>query len=81
MDNNYIIQITLVALIVLGAIIWAIVRMTRKSNVKEGGCCGCELLDTCNKKELKQRGESVKHESHSCCEHPSLNHDEPTARN
>lgn len=56
MDQNLAIQYTLVAVIILGAIIWIVIHLLRK-NKKGGGksCCGCALSESCNSKDKKQK--------------------------
>lgn len=45
-------QYTLVAIIVLGALVWIVVKSYRKKSGKSrGGCCGCSLSSTCNSKD------------------------------
>lgn len=48
MTKNEIIQYTLVGIIILGAIVWIIVKSIR--NRKSGAtCCGCALADSCRR--------------------------------
>lgn len=52
MDANQIIQYSLVCAVFLAACIWMIVK-TRKKNKSSGGCCGCDLKDSCKKFEAR----------------------------
>lgn len=51
-DLNIAIQYTLVAIFVVGAIVYMIVRLIRKR--KQPGCCGCALADACAKPDAKK---------------------------
>ena len=54
MDANYILQYTLVGLILLAVCVLIVVKTIRKSSRKgSGGCCGCSLNESCQKKHLK----------------------------
>ena len=48
------VQYTIVGVIILAAIVWAIVKITRISKNKGSACCGCGLADTCNKNRKNQ---------------------------
>lgn len=52
MDKNYVIQLSVVGIIVLLAIIWIIIRVIKKNPAKESGCGGCALVENCKKTEL-----------------------------
>ncbi|MEZ3551167.1 MAG: FeoB-associated Cys-rich membrane protein [Muribaculaceae bacterium] len=52
--TNLIIQYIFVGLVIIGAFIWIIWKLI-KLNKKGGGCCGCDLADACNKKNLKMK--------------------------
>lgn len=43
------VQYTLVAICVLAAFVWIVVKAYRKSKSGSHGCCGCSLADTCVK--------------------------------
>lgn len=47
MSSNEIIQYTLTGICILGAIVWAAVRLIRTGKRKGGGCYGCPLTDSC----------------------------------
>ncbi len=52
MDLQLKIQYTLVAVIVLGALVWISVkvwRTCRRKNESVSGCCGCAIADKCKK--------------------------------
>lgn len=59
MNENYIIQYTLVGIIVALACIWILVKVFRKkSNRNSGchsGCCGCSIKDRCDKPQNPDR--------------------------
>lgn len=46
-DRNMAIQYTIVALILILAIVWMVLKF-RKHSKKGSGCCGCALSDKCN---------------------------------
>lgn len=50
MTANYIIQYSLVGIILLGAAAWLFYKTLSKKG-KKNSCCGCALSDACNKKE------------------------------
>lgn len=52
MSTNEIIQYSLVGVILLSSLVWIVVK-TFKHNKSKGGCCGCNLQQTCNKAALK----------------------------
>lgn len=60
MDSNLIIQYSLVALLILGALIWIAVKTLRKSNKSSCGCCS--LSQVCKEKQHK----SGKQDSETC---------------
>lgn len=59
MDIQLKIQYTVVAIIMLGAIIWIAVKIwrgCRRKNRQASGCCACALAESCKKpaKDLKK---------------------------
>lgn len=53
---DMVIQYSIVGLILLAVCFWLIWKLHRKSKQKDrGGCCGCSLSETCNKKNIKER--------------------------
>ena len=51
-DINLAIQYSLVAVFVIGAMVWMTLRLFRKR--KKSGCCGCALSDACLKSDAKR---------------------------
>ena len=61
MDRNEVIQITIVALIILLAMIWAIIKIIRIGKKKgSGNCSGCAQASDCAAKELVERAKANK---------------------
>lgn len=58
MTSNYIIQYTIVCVLILGAIVWIAIKASRKN--KKGVCHGCSLADTCARVPKKK--------TKDCCE-------------
>ncbi|MDE6548990.1 MAG: hypothetical protein K2L22_08330 [Muribaculaceae bacterium] len=52
------IQYIIVGVILIASAIWIIVRIRRKNQGKDSGCCGCSLQNACKSKQKKQ----------SCCD-------------
>ena len=75
MDGDYLIQISIVALIILGAIVWIVVRLIRRSSGEKTGCECCEISPSCKKKGIKHPSPSSQ-----CSEHPESRHDEQAAK-
>lgn len=50
LDINFIIQSTIVGVIILAACIWIIWKIVKKQKDNSGSCHGCGLADTCNKR-------------------------------
>lgn len=51
--TDYIIQYSIVGLILLGVCIWIIVSIFKKNKKgKSGTCCGCSLAESCGKKDI-----------------------------
>lgn len=49
MDRNLAIQYTAVAIIILAALTWLVVRFIKRvKNKSRKSCCGCVLSDKCN---------------------------------
>lgn len=65
MDKNILIQYTIVAILILGAIVWIAVKAIRASRGKGKSCCGCVLSDKCGDANLK-RGKSGDSYSQEC---------------
>lgn len=53
MAQNELIQWTAVALIVLGAIIWAAVKVAKIGKNKDKGCSCCSSSEECKAKEIR----------------------------
>lgn len=81
MDKNLALQFTAVAVIILAALLWIavkVIRMRKKKSVSP--CCGCSLVDNCNKKELRKPGQGNEEHLNSPCSEPP-NHASSTDRN
>ena len=67
MDKNEIVQITIVALIILMALLWIVVRLIKKAKNDDAGKCGCcELAKDCNIKQLSERAKKLRKERENC---------------
>ncbi|MCM1290905.1 MAG: hypothetical protein NC201_01175 [Prevotella sp.] len=58
MNTNLLIQYTVVAIIILIALIWIILRVTKIAKKKDAntGCCGCSLKTNCNSRKHPEKG-------------------------
>lgn len=59
------VQYTIVAVILLGAIVWIVVNTVRKRKKKGSSCCGCSLADVCSKTSEKEHGDC---RDKDCCD-------------
>lgn len=70
MTGNEIVQWTIVAAIVLAALVWAGIKMARMGRRKNSGCNCCSSASDCKIKELKnqieERGINALHERQNC---------------
>lgn len=48
MDTNLVIQYSVVALLLIGALVWIVVKAV-KAKKTGASCCGCSLSETCSK--------------------------------
>ncbi|MDE6561594.1 MAG: hypothetical protein K2K75_09450 [Muribaculaceae bacterium] len=48
------IQYIIVGVILIASAIWIIVKIRRKNQGKDSGCCGCSLQDACKNKQKNQ---------------------------
>lgn len=56
MDINLAIQYTAVAIIILAALTWLVVRFIKRvKNKSRKSCCGCVLSDKCNTADKNNR--------------------------
>lgn len=68
LDNNMIIQYTIVGIIILIALIWLAVKVIRKSKGKDkGACCGCALSEKCMEKGKPQKRSQSSAQKKDCC--------------
>lgn len=52
------VQYTIVAAILICAIVWIIIRIVRKRKKKGASpCCGCSIADVCSRSTEKERGD------------------------
>ena len=76
MAQNEAVQLTVVAVIVLAALVWVAVKASKMSHGKSGGCnCGsCDTSADCKAKELKEEIVRRRRRDGNC-------HDGQSARN
>lgn len=56
MDRNHAIQYTIVGFIILGALVWIVIKIIRNSKRQNtNGCKGCALSEKCNSAESKNK--------------------------
>ena len=55
MTRNEIIQFTIVAIILLLALLWIIFKLIRSGKNQNQGCSSCSLSESCKTKELKNK--------------------------
>ena len=65
---NFIIQYTVVGLIILMALGWIIWKTFKKGRTGTGSCCDCGLAQYCEKKKLTDNLEKSKAEKFKCHE-------------
>lgn len=51
---DFIIQYSIVGLIILVACGWAFFKMYKRQKKNSGPCCGCSIADSCAKKNISQ---------------------------
>lgn len=58
--HNLAIQYTIVAALLIGALIWIVVKLRKVGKRKGGACCGCSMSHMCSKSEHPhlKRGET-----------------------
>jgi len=48
MDKNLVIQYTAVGIVIIGALVWLLVKFIKRRKCRENGMChGCALSDKC----------------------------------
>ena len=57
---NFIIQYSIVGLILLIALVWICWKIFRNSKKRNNACCGCTLSETCEKKLIKNKNGNLK---------------------
>lgn len=49
------VQYIIIFVILAAVIAWIIYKLVKKDKGTQGGCCGCDLAETCNKVQKNQK--------------------------